>query len=164
MTQTKGTIYFRNNIQKALFECELKGQISDGNWENSRPMNHWEGPCRAAIEVDPTNPRVDGVYLRRLYDFANKELLDIVGQRMVNICNLTEAGYDSEIVDAFNEFDGYKHCENEKNEYWTEKFKLFYQTFGSWENYHNILSTGKWNMKNMKKELQDMKKTMRNQQ
>lgn len=33
-------INFKNRNQVALYEMELKGQLSDGYWENSRPRNH----------------------------------------------------------------------------------------------------------------------------
>jgi hypothetical protein len=33
--EPKGEIYFKNNIQIALWEGEILGQISDGIWENS---------------------------------------------------------------------------------------------------------------------------------
>jgi hypothetical protein len=35
-----GYIYFKNEIQKAIWVQEILGQISDGEWENS--INDWE--------------------------------------------------------------------------------------------------------------------------
>lgn len=40
--KSKGVLIVRNAVQKALFEQELNGQISDGYWENSRPYDHWK--------------------------------------------------------------------------------------------------------------------------
>ena len=35
-------IYFPTPGSFAIYVCELLGQISDGYWENTRPMNHWK--------------------------------------------------------------------------------------------------------------------------
>jgi hypothetical protein len=52
------TIGFKNRNQVILFEQELKGQISDGMWENSRPYNHWKTPCVAVAIVASTDAEV----------------------------------------------------------------------------------------------------------
>jgi len=38
-------LYVKNENQVALFENEIKGQISDGMWENASPANHWKVWC-----------------------------------------------------------------------------------------------------------------------
>lgn len=74
-------INFRNERQVTLYECELKGQISDGYWENSRPYDHWKIMCRAQAKVgDPLGPNFRP---RRTYNFAAKDLIDVVGHRML---------------------------------------------------------------------------------
>lgn len=35
------TWYFPHKGLKALFDEEIRGQLSDGAWENSTPYNHW---------------------------------------------------------------------------------------------------------------------------
>lgn len=77
------TIYFANAVQKTLFACELSGQISDGKWENSIPHSHWKAPCGADLAVDTANPRIVGFRPSRSYNFADVELVDIVGDRML---------------------------------------------------------------------------------
>lgn len=78
------TIGFSNKRQQILFECELKGQISDGYWENSRPHNHWIIPCRAEtfITNDVSKLGPDW-FIDRKYNFAARDLLEIVGDRMI---------------------------------------------------------------------------------
>ena len=74
-------INFRNEIQVTLYECELKGQISDGYWEDSRPLDHWICMCKAKAKVgEPLGPNF---YPMRTYNFAAKSLIDVVGQRML---------------------------------------------------------------------------------
>jgi len=77
------SIYFENLSQAILFEAELKGQISDGMWENARPMNHYVIPCRAKVFIDAKNPRSSNIG-NKSYNFSSKDLLDCVGDRMLD--------------------------------------------------------------------------------
>lgn len=79
-----GTLRLRNVEQKVLWDFELSGQISDGRWENSRPYDHWEVWCRAEVVVDPYNVGRDFYAKRDGYCFTERELLEIVGERMLN--------------------------------------------------------------------------------
>jgi hypothetical protein len=45
------TWYFPNAGLKALFDHEIRGQLSDGAWENSTPHNHWLFWCHLNTEV-----------------------------------------------------------------------------------------------------------------
>lgn len=100
----KPTIRFANRAQEILFECELKGQISDGFWENALPHDHYKMMCAAHVshahDADATGAVV-GKNFRpmRKYDFTNRELLDIVGQRMINFVKVymafPELSYDN---------------------------------------------------------------------
>lgn len=79
----KGTLAVRNEPQKILFDEELSGQISDGMWENTVPHNHWEVWCDAEVIVDPRNVGRDFYAVRDNYNFVNRELISIVGDRML---------------------------------------------------------------------------------
>ena len=77
-------VNFSNVAQVVLWECELTGQISDGNWENARPHRHWEKICYAVGKVAKPGENL-GCYnfsKMRRYNFADKDLLDVVGTRM----------------------------------------------------------------------------------
>jgi hypothetical protein len=74
------TINFRTLSQVILFECELKGQLSDGYWENARPHDHWKVPCSATAKV-ATNVGTT-FYPTRKYNFCAPSLLEAVGDRM----------------------------------------------------------------------------------
>ncbi len=155
---TKTTIYFENNLQAALFKHELRGQISDGYWENSTPHNHWELPCRANVEVDADNPRVDIVgynYFRRNYNFANKELVDIVGERMKNIVMLAKAGYTGSVIEAFDEVCVDRLFES-TDEYWVKKSAQFVEAFGTPEKYESVLNTDRITTAELNKMLRRM--------
>jgi len=83
------TVYFETISQALIFEAELKGQISDGYWENSRPSNHYHAPCDADIKVDAENPRNE-IFSSRNYNFAAKELVDCVGDRMIEYAKVAK--------------------------------------------------------------------------
>ncbi len=81
-------IRFANAAQATLFECELKGQISDGYWENSRPYDHWkimrDAKVTHAFHADPDGAVVGKNFRpKRKYNFNSKSLVDCVGKRMI---------------------------------------------------------------------------------
>jgi hypothetical protein len=79
-----GTLRFRNLAQKVLWDQELSGQISDGRWENSKPYDHWEYWHRdVTVVVDPENVGRDFWVKRDGYCFTEKELLETIGERML---------------------------------------------------------------------------------
>lgn len=75
-----GTITFRTAEQAAIFENELKGQFSDGHWENLRG-DHWKDWTRAEVKVGDNVGR-DFHATKDNYNIAAKELLEAVGGRM----------------------------------------------------------------------------------
>jgi len=67
--------------QAILMELELKGQVSDGYWENSSPRDHWKPVCSAEVIVDPDNVGIN-FGPSRSYNFAAPKLIEYVGDRM----------------------------------------------------------------------------------
>lgn len=90
-----GTIRVRNQAQKRLLEDELKGQISDGKWENSANTG-WAQWTSAKVIVDPTNVGRNFRATKDNFQLNAKDLLDVVGDRMVeNVREKTgRAAYD----------------------------------------------------------------------
>lgn len=76
------TIRVRTQAQKWLLEDELKGQISDGHWENSSG-NPWQDWSSAKVVVDPKNPGRNFNTMKDNYQLNASALLDVVGERMV---------------------------------------------------------------------------------
>ena len=79
------TLRVRNEAQKVLWVHELTGQLSDGRWENSKPNNHWRPWSDADVVVDPTNVGRDFYAQRDGYCFTEKDLLSIIGDRMLEL-------------------------------------------------------------------------------
>lgn len=147
-------INFRNQVQADLFKHEISGQISDGMWENARPFNHWKVWCEAEVAVDPENVGVNFWAQKNNYGFDNHELLEIIGERMINICMLSIKGYPDHVIRDFHE---YNKREINDNAYWTKKREAFIDAFGSYDAYERVLKEGRWTMKQVRSELKDMK-------
>jgi hypothetical protein len=77
------TLNVENIAQKILLDTELKGQLSDGRWENTQPYDHWQPWCAAEVVVNPDNLGTDFWANKRNYRFNSKDLLEIIGDRMV---------------------------------------------------------------------------------
>lgn len=75
----------RNRAQQVLFEKELKGQISDGMWENTRPDDHWQVWSGATIRVAESAETLGRNFYAQKdnYNFTSRDLLDVVGDRMI---------------------------------------------------------------------------------
>lgn len=84
----------RNVAQKVLWEQELSGQISDGHWENSRPNDHWRSWSSAEVVIDPENVGRNFYAQRESYNFTSKDLLDVVGERMVEAVRVLTGNAD----------------------------------------------------------------------
>ena len=148
-------IRFENKVQAALFQFELLGQISDGYWENSRPGDHWQVFTGVEITVDPANPGMTGIWTKRKYNFAAPMLVDVVGDRMVNIANLAHKGYEDSVVDRFNMYWDQFENPSGSGEYWQKHAARFAEVFGTkqaWE----VAVSGEWDLKRVKKELKRM--------
>lgn len=89
----------RNLAQKVLWEEELSGQISDGHWENASPHDHWEAWCRAKVVVDPEHVGRNFYARRESYNFSAKELLDVVGDRMLEAVRVCTGNADYSMAD-----------------------------------------------------------------
>ena len=98
------TFTLRTATQAAIFDLELKGQFSDGMWENSRPSNGWEAWCMSTVVVGPDVGR-DFYAVKDNYDVTSKFLRECVGKRMLQIARLAqEFGYPR--VQDFDDFTG----------------------------------------------------------
>ena len=72
-------IVVKNLAQVVLYECEIKGQLSDGNWENSSPWQHYKPWCNAKAEVG--EPIGVNFYSNK-NNYGLHTLIQYVGERM----------------------------------------------------------------------------------
>lgn len=115
------TIRVGNTAQKILFECELKGQLSDGHWENAVPHDHWQVPCAAKVVV-ANEGETAGItwYRKKAYAFDSKQLLDVVGPRMIYWVKFYSA-FPQLSLDSHWSFDLSDGWPEYRGEYWDKK-------------------------------------------
>jgi hypothetical protein len=98
-----GTLTVASVTQAALFAYELSGQISDGHWENSRPMNHWKPWCCAVHVAKPGEKLGRNFYAQRdRYNFCSRDLLEAVEKRMITYARIATA-YGFEHVETLEQ-------------------------------------------------------------
>lgn len=101
-----GTIAFFNNTQKALWDNEILGQISDGMWENS-PNSNWEFWHYLTSTVSG-QPGVKGAttYGNVNLNLANPQLIEVVGDRMIAMAKMAKLTKDNEVIRAAKYLEG----------------------------------------------------------
>jgi len=80
-------INFRNEIQKALWDLEYKGQFSDGRWENS-PVHNWKLWCSLESNVNPSNIGTDIRSFNLHYNLEDIQLMQAIGYRMLGLAKV----------------------------------------------------------------------------
>jgi len=178
---TQPTIRFANHAQAILMECELKGQISDGFWENSGPRDHWRIMCKANIthahDADTTGAVIGkNFHPKRKYGFDNKGLLDVVGNRMIGFVKFyttfPNVGYENHWDFDFEHTaqeitDGVRNClgkskENPRDKYWVERSERIMNAVGATsieelEEAMKKVDAVAYDMKMLRKDLREMK-------
>jgi hypothetical protein len=79
------------NLEQAALWLELDGQISDGQWENARPYDHYKVWCLATVRVEPANVGRDFYAQKDNYNFSAPDLLKVVGRRMLATARVARA-------------------------------------------------------------------------
>jgi len=94
------TLRVRTQAQKWLMENELKGQFSDGHWENSGGEG-WKDWSETKVIVDPDNAGRNFVAQKDNYNLTHPDLLGAVGDRMVKeVSEKTGKPYDEKAMRA----------------------------------------------------------------
>ena len=84
------TMHVKNLSQSNLWYAELSGQISDGAWENAKPMDHWEAWSEAEVMVGNPVGYFGFTPKRTSYNFD--QITGIVGARMLLYAAAGKAG------------------------------------------------------------------------
>lgn len=104
------TLALENNIQVILWKGVLRGQISDGAWENCQNSD-WEKWCRAEVVVCPQNVGRDFSVRKDNFGFTRRAyFLDIVGDRMIDLVREKTGNQEFDFKDLLRELRGIKRC------------------------------------------------------
>ena len=90
MNQTNKNLNFANIFQVLHWNQEMIGQISDGMWENASPNDHWRFWMNATVSVAKDDSELGRNFYARKdnYLLSSKDLLEIVGDRMIFRANI----------------------------------------------------------------------------
>jgi hypothetical protein len=84
----RDTITFETITQAAIFELEMKGQISDGKWENDAGSN-WPIWCDAKVKISDDEDDLGRDFrVSKNLGFGSKSLFEIVGDRMTHYARM----------------------------------------------------------------------------
>ena len=75
------TLYVRTKTQKEIFEKELQGQLSDGNWENDDTDKRlWGCVVKVAKKGESLGCNFNPC---RPVDFCDDDMIEWIGDRMI---------------------------------------------------------------------------------
>ena len=158
------TLTLRTLEQKVLFEHELKGQISDGYWENTRPYNHWILPCRCEVIIGKDVGRNFDTS-KTNYNFSSSELIECVGERMIRIVKLARAfgiinlSYLSVLQDNGDVPEYVYHAITRDDSYYIQALECI-EKFGL-AFIKQVLSEDSYTERDLKKDLKEIKKAFK---
>ena len=172
MRDKQYTCYVRNNAQKVLLEHEMLGQMSDGMWENSRQDYKLWHDTKFVVSTDGKLGTVGIPQYKKdrsRYNLNNRELLEIVGDRMIASARVCIAF--PELV-ASEEDGAIQHCAEEamntgkispRADYERDYLRKVESLIGK-ENIETFIKAAQseslYDMKKMRKDLADLKKIM----
>jgi hypothetical protein len=156
------TITFTSHIHQVLFANEISGQMSDGYWENAKPLDHWKLPCNADVVLgDVANVNF---YVSKRYNFAAKALLDVVSDRMITFAKM--AIKFPELSSRAIRLADYGSWIWDRNDYFEEKAelaKLGIVDATTFQQVIDSLDVVSYTFKDLKKDLKEMQTPFENQ-
>lgn len=92
------TLYLPTQSAIALWESELKGQISDGMWENTNVRGHWEFWHDCNVKLGPPHLESNVEPPKSGYRFSS--LIEHVGDRMLAFGRMGKMTTDLKMIEA----------------------------------------------------------------
>lgn len=155
--KTENVLVVKNKVQQILFLGELVGQFSDGKWENATPSGHWL--CWSKCKVEVGEKIGKNFYAQKdAYDLIAKDLLEAVGDRMIEYAKLAIAfpDVDAQILVWASDFRG----EDSLSEYVKERNNRV-KEFLSKEQIERAEKETVYTLGQLKKDLRDIKEAMK---
>lgn len=78
------TLVFETPVQALLWHNEISGQLSDGYWENTTPMEHWKAWCNAEVVVAKEGQKAGRNFPVLKAGYRLSALIEYVGSRMID--------------------------------------------------------------------------------
>ncbi len=154
-------IVFANNVQKALWENQLRGQISDGVWENSRPYDHYKVWCNAEVTVAKNGEPTGRNFWAQKDNYNLLAPIEYIGERMLVTAALGEMfpNFEGQLPESADDFKSYAKWAAEGKEWAIKQLAAWAEAGITPEAVSE--AEGKFTMKQLRKELSAMKKIIR---
>ena len=155
------TIIFENNIQKALWDGAIRGQLSDGYWENTNPYDHWKPWCNAETRVAKNGEKLgrnfwaakDNYNLLAPVQYISEEMLAIA--TLATMFPILEGGVPKDLWD----FNWYAAKAAEGKDWAIAKMEAWTAAGITAETFSQL--DGRFTIKQLRAELSRMKKIIR---
>lgn len=124
-----GILHLKTKEAYVVFTEEIKGQISDGAWENSRPYDHWIfwSNTNAIVDGNLGLEIKEGTPLKRNYNLFH--LIPYVGDRMLAYIASVKMDKDPTLTNYLMEFTNLIKNPGQDS-YWINKSNLVKKEFG----------------------------------
>lgn len=182
----QATIHVKNLSQSNLWYGEIVGQISDGAWENAKPMDHWEVWSDAEVIIG--QPVGYFGFTPKRTEYNLDVLLPIVGSRMLVMGAAGKAGLnletdkltkgalesffisgEDEATELVSKLKNTPYDSLEKifldridSQSWMKRYEQSYnQNKDSFKKIYTLISTNAYGSGNLKTDLNDLKVAMR---
>jgi hypothetical protein len=163
------TITFATHTQAAIWNEELIGQISDGQWENTNNTD-WEKWCDADVEVGSEIGRNFKYVKKDNFMFNSKKLIEIVGDRMVVYAILGDFFKNAQVKLDVIEYTLNVKIDNDYNitdvtltsntgEFW-DKRRAYVESIG-FNEIKKVLIESPYNLKSLRADLRAISKTIK---
>lgn len=164
------TFTVRSIMQKVLFDYEIKGQLSDGQWEGARPIGHWKPWNNADVVVAKEGGAVGRSFSARdKYDLTVLAGNDVIRGRMITTVKLVltfgEKLYPlvSELFDvdgSWRGFPKYRDNPTDEQDYIDVKLHEMFPTQERLENVRTMVDFQRYTRNDLLADLKDLKATM----
>ena len=161
------TLRLENERQVALWNSEITGQLSDGAWENTNPMDHYKPwiDCVAVVASEGEEPGRD--FWVRKDGYALHSLIEYVGDRMVfygNLANLLDEVPEGALPEGQWEWDFIQDKATDPDypgDYYMKRF-VELDDAGITDEIIAQAAEGDYGIKELRKDLTAIKKAMKN--
>lgn len=160
--KVSGVMYLPTVSAAAIFENEIKGQLSDGAWENARPYDHWK--IWSDIKCKIGSPKTIFINNRPIKTSYNlHSLIQYVDDRMIATgklaTNFSIEEINTEKFKTLCSIAEYGIHSIEKINYVKSKFESLNMSV---EEVESIISSGNYTLKDLRKDLTYIKEAMKN--
>lgn len=172
MAKSDRKLVVANMEQKLMFLVEFEGQISDGMWENSGPRDHYQDWALRWENIDVAEEK--GCIGRNFwvrkdnYSLASKELLDVIGERLLFNIRLYHANKNAYMMYVINfgslqvgSLADFEYTKTSTDKYFVEKLENIYRMGFKDEDFETAQNDTTYTFVNLVNDIRVLRKAMK---